>query len=151
MQFVLAEPGIYLRELQEELYSCTMNWVDVSTICRTLHRIGLSYQKIRHYSLNQSEIKRAEFWAEMINFDPTMIVWVDETGCQVRNALRKYGYGVRGMPPQDFALILRGKRYSAIGILTTEGIEDVYILEESVNGGFFMFCKEVLATCLDAI
>ena len=49
-----------------------------------------------------------------------MIVWVDETDCDLRNAMRKYGYGTRGMPPQDYTLKLRGKRFSAIGVLTTE-------------------------------
>jgi hypothetical protein len=78
-----------------------------------------------------------------------MIVWVDETGCVSRNALRKYGYGLRGMPPQDFALKLRGKRYSAIGILTTGGIEDVYITEGSVNGKvFFDFVRKCLLPVL---
>ena len=67
-----------------------------------------------------------------------MIVWVDETGCEIRNSLRKYEYGIRGMPPQDFTLRLRGKRYSAIGVLTTGGVEDVYIAEESVNGEIFL-------------
>ena len=57
----------------------------------------------------------------MAGYDSNMIVWVDETGCESRNALRKYGYGIRGMPPQDFALKLRGKRYSSIGILTSGG------------------------------
>jgi len=48
--------------------------------------------------------------------------------------MRKYGYGIRGMTPQDYTLKIRGKRYSAVGILTTEGVEDVYAEEDSVNG-----------------
>jgi len=62
-----------------------------------------------------------------------MIVWVDETGCNLCNSMRKYGYGIRGITPQDYTLKLRGKHYSAAGILTAEGVEDVYI-EDSVNG-----------------
>jgi len=61
---------------------------------------------------------------EISYYDPSMIVWVDETGCDLRNAMRKYGYGIRGMTPQDYTLKIRGKRYSAVGILTTEGVED---------------------------
>ena len=45
VNLALARPGIYLREMQEQLYSSTMHWVDVSTICRALHRNGLSRQK----------------------------------------------------------------------------------------------------------
>lgn len=148
-QLVLSKPGIYLREIQEELYSKTMHQVDASTICRTLHRIGMSHQKIKHFSMNRCEVKRARFWAEIISFDANMFVWVDETGCELRNALRKCGYGIRGMPPQDFALKLRGKRYSSIGILTTGGIEDVYITEGCVSGEIFLdFVRKCLLPIL---
>ena len=43
------------------------------------------------------------------------------------------------MPPQDYSLKLRGKRHSAIGIMTTEGVEDVFITDESVDGEVFLF------------
>ena len=102
---MLSKPGIYLRE---KLYVCTMNWVDASTICRCLRRLGLSYQKIKHFSMNRCEVKRAKFWAEMAGYDSNMIVWVDETGCESRNALRKYGYGIRGMPPTRFCTEIEG-------------------------------------------
>ena len=36
--------------------------------------------------------------------DPSMLIWIDETGSDRRNALRKYGYGIRGQPPQDHSL-----------------------------------------------
>ena len=90
----------------------------------------MSRQKIKHYILGRSEVRRAE---EISYSDPSMIVWVDETGCDLRNAMRKCGYGTRGMPPQDYTLKLRGKRFSAIGVLTTEGVEVVYIEEGRVN------------------
>ena len=35
-------------------------------------------------------------------------------------------------------MILRGKRYSAIGILSTEGVEDVYITDGTVDGDKFL-------------
>ncbi len=67
-----------------------------------------------------------------------MMLWVDESGCDRRNALRKYGYCIRGQPPQDYTLVLRSKRYSAIEIISTAGVEDVYITDESVNGDKFL-------------
>lgn len=149
VHLVLTNPGIYLRELQEELYSITMQWVHESTICRTLHRIGMSYQQIKRYSLSRSEQKRADFWAEFTHYEPNMILWVDETGFELRNAFRKQGYAIRGLPPQDYVLELRGKRYSSIGILTTDGIEDVYIAETSVNGEVFLdFVRKCLLPLL---
>ena len=97
----MAKPGIYLQELQQELYSRTLHLVDASTICRTMHHIGMTRQAIRHIALQHSELKRAEFWYDVAIFDTSMLLWIDETSCDLRNALHKYGYGIRGLPPQD--------------------------------------------------
>jgi len=65
--------------------------------------------------------------AKMLAFDLAMMVWIDETGCDRRNAQRHFGYGIRGIPPQDHQLQLRGVQYSTIGILSREGVQDIYI------------------------
>ena len=46
IQLILIRPGIYLRELQQELSDCTGNLVDISTICRAVRRMGMTRQKI---------------------------------------------------------------------------------------------------------
>ncbi|XP_065905574.1 uncharacterized protein [Dysidea avara] len=137
IDLILSNPGIFLRELQAEFQKVGCH-VDVSTICRTVNKIGLSRQKITHIALQRSELLRAQFIAEMYAFDPAMILWIDETGCDRRNALRQYGYGIRGLAPQDHQLQLRGVRYSAIGILSMDGVQDVYITENTVNGDTFL-------------
>ena len=44
-------------------------------------------QKIKHVALQRSDCKQAEFIAYvMIVFDPTPSVWINETGCDQRNA-----------------------------------------------------------------
>ena len=138
VDLILSNPGIYPRELQAELQKVGSNFVDVSTICRIVKKLELSRQKITHVALQQSELLHLEFIAEMAAFDPAMILWLDETGCDRRNALRHYGYGIRGLPPQDHQLQLRGVRYSAIGILSMDGVQDVYITENIVNGDVFL-------------
>ena len=65
-------------------------------------------------------------------FEPSMLAWIGETEFNLLNGLRKFSYGLRGLPPQDYSLHLRGKHYSAIGIVTTEGTEDVFIM--NING-----------------
>ena len=54
-----------------------------------------------------------------------MLVWTDECGSDRRNEVRKYGYNLRGMTPVSYNFINCGKRFSAIPVLTTHGIEDV--------------------------
>ena len=128
---VLCSPGIYLHEVQQQLFGYTGTWIHECTICRTL-RLGLSRQKIVHLALQRSKTTRITFMAEvMMMFHSNMCLWIDETGCDRRNAVRKYGYAIRGCTPQDFSLKLRGKRHSAISILSTDGVEDTYITEGS--------------------
>ena len=139
LDLVLSSPGIYLKEVQCYLFGYTGTWLHESTICRTLKRLGLTRQKISHLALQRSETKRIEFMAEvMMTFQSNLFLWIDETGCDRRNALRIHGYGSRGHTPRNFSLKLRGKRYSAISILSTDGIEDTYITDGSVNGEVFL-------------
>ena len=91
IDLILSNPGIFLRELQAEFQKAGCH-VDVSTICRAVNKIGLSRQKITHIALQRSELLRAQFIAEMYAFDPAMILWIDETGCDRRNALHQYGH-----------------------------------------------------------
>ena len=117
--------------------------MDCSTICRSLKRLGFSRQQIGHIALQQSDNERMEFLAEIAAFEPRMLVWLDETGCNRRNGLRKYGYGLQGLPPKDFTLKIGDHHYSAMDIMIPDGVVDVYICyRKSVNGEMFMDCIE---------
>lgn len=130
-------PSIYLYELQQELERMFGVSISVSTICKTVRSMGFTRKAIHHIALQQSEQLRAEFMATISVYDPEMIIWVDESGCDRRNSARKYGYSLRGTPVRDHRLLCRGKRYSAIPVVSVEGIHDVYLAEGSVDGEKF--------------
>ena len=65
------------------------------------------------------------------------LIWLDETGSDRRNSIRAYGYVFRGLTPIRHTLRVGGKRISAIGVMTTGGIKDAYIVEGGVNGDVF--------------
>lgn len=84
-------------------------------------------------------------------YDPSMLVWLDESGCDKRNTVRKYGYSIRGIPLYDQRLFVRGTRYSAIPIVSTARIHDVYLAKGNVNGDkFIKFVKESLLPVLQS-
>ena len=138
LQSFLNNPGIYLSEVQADLFDITGTWVDISTICRTATRLGLTHQKMKKVAVRRSEVLRARYMVEMEEFDPDMFVFIDETGCERRNLVRTYGYGLRGIPPISHHLVVYGKRISAIGIMTTRGVEDAYLVDGPVNGKIFL-------------
>ena len=130
-------PGIYLHELQEKLMARFGVDISAATLCRTLKRIGCTRQVIHHVATQQSEALRAKFMAEISLYDPSMLIWIDESGCDRRDTIRKRGYSIRGIPPKSQLLLARGKRYSAIPIMSQEGIHDVCLFEGTVNGDKF--------------
>ena len=89
LRLVLNNPGIYLSEIQASLISRFGVTVDVSTICRTLKFMGCTRQVIQRVALQRSDERRAKFMAEVSVFDPSMLIWIDESGCDRRNCMRK--------------------------------------------------------------
>lgn len=74
-----------------------------------------------------------------------MLLFVDETGCDRKNVARRFGYSLRGFPAKDHRLLVRGKRFSAIGLMSTTVCIDCYITEGTVNGDVFF---EFVQSCL---
>ena len=127
-----------MREMQQKVFAITGIWASCATLCRTAKRLGLTRQKMRNISLRRSEIERGAYMADISVFHPEMLVFVDETGSERKNSIRRYGYGLRGMTPVQHQLFVHGKRISAIGVLSTRGIEDAYIVEGNVSGATFL-------------
>ena len=97
IELLMDNPAMYLDELQQELHQSTGTWTSISTIFRTIRRLGFTRKMLRHIAMQQSDEKRAEFMEEMSYISANMIVWLDETGSDRRNEHRKQGYHLRGM------------------------------------------------------
>ena len=98
--------GIYLHEIQAKFADRFGTDVSAATLCRTLKRMGCTRQVIQHIALQQSDELRARFMAEISLYDPAMLVWIDESGCDRRDSMRKYGYSLRGIPPRSHIIWL---------------------------------------------
>ena len=66
-----------------------------------------------------------------------MFIFLDETGSDRRNALRKYGYSFRGMPAVSHKLLIRGQHLSTIACISMEGILEYKTVQTSVDGDTF--------------
>lgn len=75
--------------------------------------------------------------AQSFLFSRDMFVWVDETGANNRDHIRKYGYALRGMTPTCTRQLVRGKRTNAIVGLSSSGVMASEIISTSVNGDVF--------------
>ena len=94
---------------------------------------------MKKMATRRSDILRAQYMNEIEAFNTHMLVFVDETGCERRNSIRQYGYVLRGMTPVQHQITVGGKRLSGIGVMSTRCMEDVYLVEGSVNGDIFLW------------
>ena len=101
--------------------------------------------KLKYVAIQRCDILRAEYQAEVSLIDSNMLIFVDESGCDRKNANRKFGYSLRGFPAKSFKFFSHGKRFSAIGVMTTAAFLDCYIAEGNVNGDvFYHFVQDTL-------
>ena len=62
--------------------------------CRLLKHYGMTRKKIRQVAKQRCYSLRGAFMAQCFMFSRDMFVWVDETGADCRDHIRKYGYAV---------------------------------------------------------
>lgn len=149
IQLICSNPSIYLREIQIEMQSVTGTVVSASTICRALKKRGFTRKKLNLFALQRSNVLRAKYQAEISVYNTDMLIFLDETGCDRRNSLRKFGYSVRGKPARCAKLLSRGRRYSAIAIMSTSELIDCYIAADTVDGDvFYEFAQKSLLPIL---
>ena len=124
-----------MHELQQTLVLETGTYVDISTIWRFLQVSNFTRQKMVMVAKQRSDLIRAEYLLDMQVYrgHPEMLVFVDETGADRRNCLRRFGYSLRGKPAVSKKLLVRGQRVSAIAAMSNEGILDCYTVTGSVN------------------
>ena len=136
LTLVIQQPGIFLREVQAELRNYCVD-VDISTICLFLRKSGLTRQKMVVIAQQRDEYLRAKFKIDVSLYKPEMLVFLDETGADRRNATRKHGYSVRGRPATSYKLLVRGQHVSTIAFMSAKGLLDCKLVQGSVDGDVF--------------
>ena len=137
IHIVLGNPGIMLCEIQKEILSAYNTEIAESTICQTLHQLNFSRKKMCITATQQDDLQRRYFATEIAFYNPKMFVFLDETGTDQRDAIRKYGYGWRGRPIVSRKLLMRGQHLSTIAFMSTAGLLDCATVTVGVTGDVF--------------
>ena len=85
---VLESPALQLQD--QELSGVA---VSLSTVCRLLKKHWFTRKKMCYVTLQSSQF-RADFMAEILQYRRDQLAWVDETGCDRKDGMRKYGYAI---------------------------------------------------------
>ena len=135
---VLRHPKMYLDEIQKEVCVLTGVHLSISSVCKFLQSSNFTRQKMTLIAQQRDHELREQFTIDASLYKPYMCVFIDETGSDNRDALRRYGYSVRGKPPKSCQLLVRGERLSAIAAMTCKGIQALKMVHDSVDGDIFV-------------
>ena len=108
-----------------------------SAICRFLHKVGFSRQKMKLVALQWDKEIRAQFVSDVSIYQPEMLIFLDETGADRCDSLRKYGYSLRGRLVQSQKLLVRGEHISAIAFMSVNSFLDCHTVRGTVNADVF--------------
>lgn len=149
LHVIMQKPGILLSEIQKEIEEVLWVQVSLSAICKFIHQSGFTRQRLRNVATQQDPFEREQFISDVSVYDPEMLVFIDETGADRRNTLRKYGYSMRGKPAVNHSFLVRGERISAIACISLKGLLDVKTVRGTSNGDiFYDFIQENLLSHL---
>ncbi len=84
----------------------------------------------------RSDFLRSQYIANVSIFSSEMLVFIDESGFDHRDALRQYGYSPIGQPSRA-AHLQRGKHLSVIAAMCTDDVIGTQIFEGGVNSNCF--------------
>ena len=133
----LRRPGIYLREIQSEILQEYGEELSLSSICKFLHNVGFTRQRLRIIATQQDELLRSQFVSDVSVYAPEMLIFLDETGSDRHDCIRRYGYSLRGRPLVSRRFSNRGERNNVIAYLSMHGLLDCKAVTHTVDGDTF--------------
>lgn len=137
MHIMLDKPGIMLAEIQKEVMQVMQMELAQSTICKFLHNHKFSRQKMQMKAKQRDEVLCACYASELSVYSSSMFIFLDETGTDRRDAMRKYSYSWRGRPAVAHKLLVRGQHLSSIAIMSNTGLLDCLTVTGGVGGDEF--------------
>ena len=145
LHIVLQHPGIYLREIQTELFELTGADISCSSICRLLSRVGFTRQKMKYAALQRDMRLRSQFVSDVSVYNHDMLIFLDESGLDKHDGMRQYGYSLRGRPPVCQRFLARGTHISLMAFMSTAGVLDCKLMQGGVDGDvFYEFVEKFL-------
>lgn len=131
-------PDIYLDEIQEKLQELHDIKVSLSSIWRTLKRLGMSTKKVcsilclflpkgflktcfklSRAATERCEERRQEFCYEIGQYPPEYLVAADEAAVNILTTYRTNGWAVEGLRARKRCCIVRGTRYDQLYSIST--------------------------------
>jgi transposase len=151
IRLVHHRPSWFLDELLDLLEDNRFISVHFTTIHRELVRAGMSRKKLRRIAKERNENVHANFIRRMAQYEPDQLGFLDETSKDERTVMRRNGWAKRGRRAEMQGIFVRGRRLSAEGLLTTDGMLATLIVEGSMTRQKYLEFLELTVVRVNAL
>lgn len=122
-----ARPDVFLDEMQALLAAWSGTRYAISTLCVTLRRNDYT-RRVLHRIARRRDLAEEVNWIGVFGKYPAnFFVFIDETRKDPRGLCRRYGRGIRGERTVVLDMFSRSKSYSALAVLTLDGVIDCVV------------------------
>lgn len=140
-------PSKFLDELAALLHTNRLISASFSTVLRELCRAGISYKKIKKIASERNETLRSDFIRRMAQYQPEQLGFLDEMSKDERTTFRSHGWSAKGTRAVQKGVFVRGRRFSAEGLLTIDGMISNTVVEGSMTKARFLEYLEHSVVC----
>lgn len=131
-------PDWFLDELLSLLETNRFISANFTTIHRELVRAGVSAKKLKKIASERNENLRADFVRHMARYSPEQIGFLDEVSKDERTLARTRGRARKGTCAVRKGVFVRGRHFSAEGLLTIDGMVSNTVVEGSMTRDRFL-------------
>lgn len=147
LRLVQFRPDFFLDELLELLETNLFISVHYTTIHNELKRCGVSLKKLRKIAKERDETARALFTMQVAAYAPEQFGFMDEVSKDERTCWRRNGRAKKGEQASQKGVFVRGRRLSAEGLLTLDGMVASKVVEGSMTRELFLeFLEETVVS-----
>lgn len=147
LTLIRLKPDYFLDELLDLLSTNRLVSLHFTTIYRELERCNISLKKLRKIAEERNDEARALFQIEMAFYEPEQLGFMDEVSKDERTVLRRYGRAKKGCDAVKSGVFIRGRRLSAEGLLTLNGMAVSLVVEGSMTKELFLEFLENSVVC----
>ena len=79
-------------------------------------------------AIQQDDALRHQFKADVALYKKESIVFIDETGSNMRSTMRTHGYSIKRKPLEAQKLVVKGEHVSTIAAMSMQGIISLKIV-----------------------
>ena len=134
LELIRNNPDYFLDELLYLLETNHFISIHYTTIYRELEHLNVSWKKLKKIALEWNEEHRADFIAQMAQYGPEELGFLDEMSKDARSIGRRYGRSRKGKQAEKKQVFVHGRRTSTEALLTLDGIVAGTVVEGSCKG-----------------